>query len=256
MSQFYINTVLLEKNRWETERVPSIKVSEWVDTLISDDLDGIELWENHALKAEEGEVENLKHSSLPVKIYNSYVRFEEGFINERIQAAEMVNKLGAKKVKFNFGNEVTLRHDYIRNLLDWKTMLPLDCQLICECHPGTIMEDPLVVSEVFNDIGMDNLGAIVHPFHPQTDLQSWFDHIGAFIVHAHVSLYEEQSFHLLESKMDFVRDRLKILKDQNYEGSYSIEFTEGTASEFETPSLLYTNALRDFEVLRKELQTS
>ncbi|TLS37216.1 sugar phosphate isomerase/epimerase family protein [Pseudalkalibacillus caeni] len=249
MATFIINTVLLEKNRWEPGRVPTIKVSEWMKDFRRDGFSGVELWENHALKASEEETRQLKNAILPVDVFNSYAGFEDEKEQERKETAEMVRKLGASNVKFNIGADENKRDTYVKNVLEWKEQLPSGCMLLCECHSGTLMEDPQTAAQVFNEWGSNQFGAILHPFHAHTDLDSWFAHLGSTIVHAHVSLYADGAFQLLEEQPELVKERVRKLKKAGFDGTYSMEFTKGTALEREIPMMLYENALKDMDFL-------
>ncbi|KGX90498.1 sugar phosphate isomerase/epimerase family protein [Pontibacillus marinus] len=250
MTSFFMNTVLLEKNRWEEGQNPSIAVSDWLPKLRTDGFDGIELWENHSLKASEPEIQLLKHSSIPVEVYNSYVSFEDGFEQQRAQAANMVNRLRANKIKFNFGKDPERLDEYIQNFQDWKEQLPNQCTFLCECHPGTVMEDPKIAKGVFKRIGSNDIGAMIHPFHKGTDVKSWFKHLGEKVVYAHVSLFDGSRFHLLERYPEFVESRIQVLKENGFNGDFSLEFTEGTALENEKTEQLYHNAIRDISFLK------
>jgi len=250
MTSFLINTVLLEKNRWEEGRNPSVAVSEWLPKIKKDGFHGVELWENHGLKASEPEIQLLKHASVPVEVYNSYVSFDDGDSQKRAKAANMINRLRANKVKFNFGNDSERIEEYIQNFHVWKEQLHNECTFLCECHPGTVMEDPNIAREVFDRIGSHNIGAMIHPFHKSTDLSSWFNYLGEKIIYAHVSLFDGSRFHLLERYPDFVEERIQVLKENGFEGDFSLEFTEGTAEEHETPQQLYQNAIRDLAFLK------
>ncbi|MGP4108128.1 sugar phosphate isomerase/epimerase family protein [Virgibacillus sp. L01] len=248
MTRLLINTVLLEKNRWGPGRTPTILASKWLETFWENDFDGVELWENHALKASNKEVQLLKQSRLPLEVFNSYVRFDDQFEEERKLTAEMINQLGAKKVKFNIGPDQSLQETYIKNVLKWKDMLPAGCKLLCECHHGTVMEDPKKAKEIFDKLNSDQFGLIIHPFH-DVNLELWFSYFGPSIIHAHVSLYKNGDFQLLEKQSELVKERIRILKEVGFKGTYSLEFTEGVRSEGETPQLLYENALRDSKFL-------
>ncbi|WP_027954872.1 sugar phosphate isomerase/epimerase family protein [Halobacillus kuroshimensis] len=254
MSRFLMNTVLFERNRWEAGRNPSLRVSEWMGRMKADGFDGIELWENHALKSSNEEVRALINHSLPVEIYNSYVGFDDDQDKERAEAAAMIDRLHSKQVKFNFGDSEASLDAYIRNLKDWKKQIPEYCELLCECHPGTVMEDPRTAREVLEQLAPMDVRAVIHPFHVQVDLNKWFDHLGGKITHAHVSLFKNHVFHALEEEPHFIQERLQILKDEEYRGSFSMEFTKGVAEADDTKKDIYGNAVKDFSYLRKQLQ--
>lgn len=43
-----IGTILLEPNRWKPGKLPSFRVSQWLDRFADAGFAGVELWENHA----------------------------------------------------------------------------------------------------------------------------------------------------------------------------------------------------------------
>ncbi|MYL51821.1 hypothetical protein GLW08_00565 [Pontibacillus yanchengensis] len=251
MTNVLINTVLLEKNRWREARNPSLEVSEWLSRFHVDGFTGIELWENHVLKASNQEIRRLEQSKLPVQVYNSYVRFDDGYETERLQAAKMIQRLQPQSVKFNLGNNTKEIDTYLKNLEYWASQLPSECQLLCECHPGTIMEDPRMAKDIFTELNNSKYKAIIHPFHKNTDLQAWFDYVGARISHAHVSVFDNGTFFTLEERSPFVRNRFDQLKRNGFKGSYSIEFTSGVATERESIELVYQHAVQDKDFLIK-----
>ncbi|MFQ3544032.1 hypothetical protein Q7A53_08090 [Halobacillus rhizosphaerae] len=255
MNRFLINTVLLERNRWETHRTPSILVSEWLERFKEDGFDGLELWENHVIKAQKEEVQLLKKSPFKVDTYNSYVRFEDGYEEERESSANMIRELQVNKVKFNLGSKPDLEERYLENLQIWKRDLPAGCRLLCECHPGTIMEDPFEVARIYDELGSSQFEAIVHPFNEQQDLKRWFDCLGSTVTHAHVSLYKSQSFHHLADEEEFVKKRAAILRNQKFAGTYSMEFAKGTSCPNENQEVVYNNALQDRHYLQNLLRT-
>lgn len=251
-----INTVLLEKNRWQSGKIPTFKVSEWLDRFQKDGFDGIELWENHVIKAEEKEISLLAESTLPIAMYNSYVLFEDDFEEERRQVVRMIRRLGVKKVKFNLGKDPSFRHEYVENLTDWCKHLPDDCQLICECHRGTIMENPEAAESVLNECGDDRIKVLVHPFLVDArELQKWFDYLGSSIVHAHISFYKGGRFYRLDEASALVQRNVQVMKKAGFTGSISLEFTAGVGEETEERIQLYDNALQDIAFLKKVWQS-
>ncbi|MFZ4453104.1 sugar phosphate isomerase/epimerase family protein [Salibacterium aidingense] len=249
MADIFINTVLLEKNRWEPGRPSSLRISEWMEDFQRHGFRGVEIWENHALQASETEVRQVIESPLPIEIYNSYISLEDEYEKERKAAAAMIHRLGVKRVKFNFGASVSQKEEYMKNLLHFKSLLPQDCELLCECHPGTILEEPAEAEKVFKELALERLGAIIHPFHVETDPGLWLQHLGSAVTHAHISLFDGGTFFQLKKRPEFVKERIRIMKEAGFGGTLSLEFTEGTASVEETPEKLYQHALEDLAFL-------
>ena len=151
----YIGTVCLERNRWGSKE-PSFKVSEWADRFKADGLDGIELWENHYLRADKAEQKALGDGVLPITIFNSYVGFTDEEAEDRRMAAEGIQTLQAPALKYNLGHDNDKTDEYRRNLLAWAELLPSDCRLICECHQGTVLETIKAASEFHAELDPEN----------------------------------------------------------------------------------------------------
>ncbi|WP_028547978.1 TIM barrel protein [Paenibacillus sp. UNC451MF] len=250
----YFGSILLERNRWAAGKEPTYLVSEWIPRLQRDGFDGIELWENHAVLCDGPELERLSASELPMSVYNSYVTFEDGAEEGREQAAKLIKKLGAKAVKFNFGREQSLLDTYIRNWNEWVKLLPEDCRLLCECHPNTVMEEPQAAAAAMK--AMAGCEAIIHPFHSLGSVEDWFKHLGSAITHAHVQYrYEGQTFRRLSTNLNEVTAVLNLMKNSSFNGSFTLEFVEGTG-QGEEREKLYEAALDDLNTLKSWISTN
>lgn len=252
-SKIFIGSILLEKNRW-TSRIPSYKVSEWLERFKKDGFDGIELWENHMLLADESEQKILKESAAPVAVYNTYVDFDHQANSQRIQVAQIICDLKAQGVKYNFGNDLTQLETYIQNLKEWARLLPDSCRILCECHGGTVMEVPSRAAEVFAELKDSRFQAIVHCMADAQMLEEWFKYLGERITHAHVSLRNsEEKCVMLKDNPAYVRQCLDIMKNAGYNGTYTLEFTEGVRAPGENIDGLYQAGLEDLRFLREAL---
>lgn len=138
----YLGTIALEVNRHAAGKRPTIRPSEWADRLLLAGFDGIELWENHVLLGPPEELNALRASALPVRIFNTYVEFTDDQEPARLRVAEWVRRLGATGVKFNFGAVPHQRRQYLANIRRFAAQLPPSTKLLCECHPGTIAQAP------------------------------------------------------------------------------------------------------------------
>jgi hypothetical protein len=118
-SPIYLGTVLLEANRWAKDRTPTYRVSEWLERIAAAGFDGIELWENHATLADCAERSALRGSTVPIRVFNSYVPLDAGGENARRTVAGLVRELNAGAVKFNVSNSPeTLESGRLRAGLD------------------------------------------------------------------------------------------------------------------------------------------
>lgn len=242
----YLGTILLENNRWsKDERRPSFKVSDWIQRIADDGFDGLELWENHALLADEDERERLRNSPCPVKILNSYDTCESETADTRRQIAELAVFLGTEGMKYNTGKDADRHDTYAANLEAWRNMFPENFRFLCECHRGSTMQDPALASRTLDRLGREDHGIILHGFSDdEAQLRERFAHYGDRITHLHCNLSSNGPM-----TEDAICRRLDLLLDLGFNGTYTIEFTEGVRDGLSIEQL-YQNALRDMRLLR------
>lgn len=255
--EIYIGTILLEPNRWKRPKRPSYAVSEWLERFEQSGFDGIELWEYHATLCSPEELAKVEGSRLPIAVYNSYASFDESGKASRDEAVRAVKRLGARGVKFNLGDRWGERETYLRHVTAWARELPRGVRILCECHPGTIMEEPRRAFDLFTRMetleteGLA-LEVIVHPFTSEEGLlREFFRLFGPRITHAHVQMREGERFVSLDENPAFAMERLKLLRDEGFQGSFTLEFTAGTNAPDEEREALYVAALRDLAFLRE-----
>jgi sugar phosphate isomerase/epimerase len=233
-------------------------VSDWIERFRADGFDGIELWENHVVIADASEQERLASAGLPVAVFNTYARFDDTpeAARERETAAQWVERLGARGVKFNVGPDPGLRDAYLFNAADWRFRLPGGTRLLCECHGGTVLETLKAAAAAFAGWNDRRFQAIFHPFASTPgQVQTWLRTLGpGVLTHAHVQMRDaEGPFLRLESRSAFAKEILAALRDEGYAGSFTLEFAEGTRTPDENPEGLYASALRDLRFLRENL---
>jgi sugar phosphate isomerase/epimerase len=246
-------SILLESNRW-TSRVPSYHVSDWIGRFREAGFDGIELWENHALKASDEERCRIRESGFPVAVFNSYVGFGENDMERehRHHAARLIQLFDAPAVKFNMGKKPTELPGELERLQEWAAMLPMNCRLLCECHPGTSLETPKAAVRALAALPAERLAAIVHAPVEPAQLQAWFDALGGRIAHVHLQARgEDKRLLRLDSDEQQMRANVEVLRSNGFAGSFSIEFTEGVRAPVENIDELFRNAVADLHFLRR-----
>ncbi len=270
MNPIFLGSILLEPNRWpdrpETcypylrrltreagtdQGPPRTAVSEWLGRARDDGFDGVELWENHALFASEAELAALANGPLPIAIYSSYFNLEDSGGLRRELALELVRKLGAQGVKYNFGSDKARTAEYVRNLRDWAARLDPSVRLIDECHSGGIFAGPEEAGRMMVNLGEARFVGTVHFKDPYDDGHSfadWVKDLGPRLGHVHVP-------RVVECGGAAVRERLRILKDHGFAGSFTIEFTTGIGWGAPQPDVdtLYRNAVADLNMLKEAL---
>jgi sugar phosphate isomerase/epimerase len=218
----------MERNRW-TDRQPSFLVSEWLDRIAEAGFDGLELWDNHALLADEAELARLKASPAPMAVFNSYAGTTDAEADERAAATRAVHDLGATGMKYNVNRGAERSDEHIRNIVAWRRELPDSFRMLCECHGGTFMNDLPVAAEVFRDFKDEGMEVIIHPFIREADfIERWFDHLGTWITHAHVQMTARSGEGTPEADEAHIRDCVRRLREKGFNGSWTIEFTANT----------------------------
>ena len=255
-SLFNIGTVLLEKNRWAAGQTPSFKVSDWVPAFAKAGFHAIDLWANHALKADKEEIERLKSSQLPISVLNSYVAFDDGCEDAQDMITQMAISLNAQSIKYNVGHSVADKDTYLKNLRAWRERTPRNIRLICECHPGTIIEEPAAARAFFDTAQLENHAIIIHPFNISADrLHEWCFLFPEDIRLSHLQMRaqrdSESEIQTFDSNAKLVREAVQLLTKHGYSGDFTFEFTGGIRSEHESPETLFNNALKDIELFRE-----
>ncbi|MBI1336080.1 MAG: TIM barrel protein [Phycisphaera sp.] len=245
----YIATVCLERNRWGSKQ-PSFKVSDWLDRFKTDGFDGIELWENHYLLADESERQTLAKRAWPVAVYNTYTGFtdDEADTANRSAAAEAIHKLEAHGVKYNIGRDKARLDEYRKNLLEWSRQLPAVTRLLCECHGGTAVEKVEDASAFFNDLDPERFGVIVHLTGDCPEIEKWLTALGDRLAHLHIQ--QRLPEHATPEGQRRLADCVGVLKEHGYTGSAAVEFTRGIGKDEQLENL-YAHALDDLKAYRE-----
>lgn len=247
-AQIYLGSVLLESNRWIKGRTPTIRVSEWSERGAAAGFDGIELWENHYARTDPAERAALQVAQLPVTIFNSYVTMRADGETARRQAAAFVRALRVPAVKFNVGADPGTLESELHAAREWAAGMP-GVRLLCECHPGTALEDAAVAAAALADY--PEIGVIIHPF-SRADLPDWLRHLGPKIRHAHAQVIDaQQQRWRLCDQPTLVRERLAMLREGGFSGSLTIEFTAGVGVAPENSEALFAAACDDLAFLRE-----
>ena len=246
----YLASVLLEPNRWTPGKIPGLRLSPWLDRIAEAGFDGVELWENHALLADDTEKDALIQATLSFPIFNSYVNLRSDGRDAREKVAAMARALGARAIKFNFSHDAAKRGEELSELNQWAQSLS-GIKLLCECHPGTSVEEPEQAAAAL--ASCPEVGIVVHPLNtPQ--LEAWLSLFGKRVCHSHIQwMVTEGRFKPLSQCRELLEERLQILRRHRYQGSYTIEFTGGVAEAPEDPGQLFQTAVHDLACLRETL---
>lgn len=247
-TQLYLGSVLLEPKRWSKERHPSIDLREWTPRMLAAGFDGWDLWEFHDQTPPLGEV----------RVYNSYLLPEEASPEAITDLAERVKRSKATMLKFNVGKAPEAPSRAVPVLLDLAERCP-GVDLLCECHPGTALEDPEVAIPWVSALP-ERFGVILHPLGEDPALLRRY--MGAIpdrvrLMHLQLKNLETGKRALLEERPDVVRARLNELFELGYDGPATLEFTRGVGGGPEdVPERLFENALKDRAFLLKPVNSS
>ena len=245
----YFGSIVLEKNRWTGDKEPSYKVSDWLDRIRDAGFDGVELWENHWHRADAEEKAKLAARKDEITIFNSYCDFAEAGAQPCEAAREACLELACNGIKFNLGYDDERREDYYTNSKKWGELFPDDVRLLCECHPGTVIEAVDKIDEVFDFWDDPAFQAIVHPVGNHGHVAAVVDALGIERVsHAHVATFGQH-----ENVSQALREGLSQLLNLSFAGTLTLEFTVGTRDPDLGIDMLFENACRDLAVIQEVL---
>lgn len=251
LMKIYLATVGLDPNRWGS-REPAFAVSEWMPRLYIDGFDGVELWEYHFARADESEQARLIEHRDMIPLYNTYAGFSSSDEHQRQRqdAADAIGKLETVGVKFNLQREPDRVDEYRENLLAWAQQLPASCRLLCECHPGTVLEHVEDAAAFFKSLDRERFGIIAHLTTEADRLEPWLHAFGDQLCHLHLQRRDDQDDPATRTGQTSMQAMAEILKNNNFTGTATIEFSRGIgkAEQIET---VYGHMLADARALKE-----
>lgn len=256
ISTTYLATVALEPNRWKRgeKRVPTVPMSHFSPRARTAGFAGWELWEDHYHLVSEGEQAALIEGKLPVRVFNTYFipGVDEDSRRAAVNAAITAFGSNLHAVKFNLGKTGTDAKAQIAAALVWANELPAHVRLLCECHPGTVIEEPKEAAKAFRQWPAERFGAIVHPLSKGPEkLQAWFDALPGRIEHLHIQTRQEDTpFVPVQELESTVRTAWEVLRNVGFRGTAAMEFVSGIGQPHEAPASLLEQAISDFQWLR------
>jgi sugar phosphate isomerase/epimerase len=249
-------SVALEPNRWKKDelRVPSLRISEWGERAAEAGFDGWELWERHYFLADASERAALTASALPVVHFNTYLRPGLDSLDDWKRVVEAVTALGpqVRGIKFNLGSGERPVFEQVAAAVDWADYLPENVRMLCECHPGTVLETPDAAREAFRIWPAGRFGAILHPMNRDPGhCDAWFGALEGRIEHLHWQARDAEN---RVCGLADMRDALSVvensLRKHAYTGMHAVEFVRGTGQPGESVDGLFEAAIDDLKVLR------
>lgn len=204
------------------------------------------------MQADAQERRRLKESPVPICIYNSYATMDPGGGQARADDAKACKALECTGVKFNLGSDVTNFDQDIAAAAQWGDQFPPDVRLMCECHPGTIMETPENAQRAFQRWDGARFEAMLHPLLLTTEeIARWFEYLGHRITHAHLQMRNENNiFMALAEDRRRILDTAKRMKSFGFQGTWSIEFVKGTCTKQDRTPALFDASANDLKTLR------
>lgn len=253
-----LGTVAIEPNRWGMVRdggFPVTVVSEWLPAIAAAGFDGLELWERHATFVDEAEVERIAGGPVPVVVFNGYALWDDPDPVARDETARWVHRIGATGVKFNVGNDSDSRDAYVERLRRFDEQVDPGVRLLCECHPGTLAEDPAVATAMFDAVAPSTrLQAIVHLGRtPGAGTAAFLDGLGDRVGHVHLQLPDEGPDTDPGALAADLRTGVELLRSFGFDGSWTIEFSHGRMTERDEAGYILEWATRDLLALREAL---
>lgn len=253
----YLATVLLEPNRWGS-RDPSIDLREWLPRVKAAGFDGIEIWDDHLLKTEPAVAAAIASDEFPT-ILNHYDTGLDASSAAREKLHKLITHIGCRGMKWNGPKGTEGAAECLRNMRPWIEQFPSNFLALCECHPGTVFEN---IPEFAESTANWNTPppVILHLLNMDADdVHYMLTHFPERVAHIHLQMRHEHdnSIMRLDERPDLFQEQIKILKDADFAGSYSIEFTKGcTHADGPDIETLFSHALQDLKFLRGELNKS
>ncbi|MCY3861744.1 MAG: hypothetical protein OXG67_07255 [bacterium] len=264
LGEIYLGTVAIEPNRWglaEPGGHPLTRVSEWLPAISEAGFDGLELWERHARSVPDEELDALLASEMPIRVLSCYTSWDEPDDADRIETAAWIERVGAQGVKFNVGSDPDSVADYTERLQRFEAEVPDGARLLCECHFGTVAEDPVVARDMFDAVAdVDRLGAIVH-VHPGAR-DEWSNPLGALgdrVRHVHVQVAEYPQTTSSGELGEVLRPAAEAISATSPTATWTIEFSYGMwgfgrdNADLDNPAYILQSAQRDLQALRAAL---
>ena len=185
-------------------------------------------------------------------IFNTYALPTRGDRHRWRESISLATTLAAAGIKFNLGADPARAGEHRDVLLETLSSLPERIELLCECHPGTIVERPEEAARFFESPELEAVRFIIHPFLiGPAKLRRWFDALPGRLAHAHSQMRDRDNRMLpLASRPEYVAGQIGILRELGYTGSFSIEFVEGTGTGRDLPSHTFAAAVNDMSTLR------
>ncbi|MCD8482531.1 MAG: hypothetical protein LR015_07635 [Verrucomicrobia bacterium] len=254
ITAWYLGSVLLEKNRWRRNEPPQLTLSQFTHKLLAAGFNELELWEFHYLKAHQEEQRSLCEGPLAFPIFNTYAEFRRGaeYADRLEQVRAAVLALGSKEIKFNVPKEPELLEDALAIASDWIETFPQGIRLLCECHPGTALEEPDVAARVIPSLPQSRFGTIAHVMaSPTAAVRTWFEALGNSLSHIHIQTRDDtKKFCLAADRKEWAQEAIGVLQEFGFKGSITCEFTKGCATPEETPDELLAAAVADRNYLQ------
>jgi hypothetical protein len=251
-AQLLLGTIALEKERWNRASPPHLALAFWLPRIAATGFDGLELWERHFLEIP-GE---LPGATVPVVILNGYTTWGATEADElaRARTLSAVQALHPRAVKFNFGPPSADAQAEIAAIQAWASLLPQPTQLLCECHPRTLAEDPHQAARLLDQLGTVagcEPGAIIHFSSGSLEtLRHWLNHLGPRICHVHLAGRDHSGKLIALRNVKDHPQRFRILQQHPVSLSYTIEFAAGSCHRAETPEITWQAVCGDVLTLR------
>jgi sugar phosphate isomerase/epimerase len=137
-------------------------------------------------------------------------------------------------------------------------MFPPSVRFLCECHPGTIAEQPEQALSLLSRPGLEDVQIICHPFLVGAPkLERWLEAFGPRVAHMHVQLRDdERAVIRLGDKRPHLQAQVELLARFGFRGSWTIEFVHGTGTQNDEPDYLFSQACEDRTLLESLLNSA
>ena len=241
----YLATVGIERLRWAKPKRSSIDLHSYIPRIAEAGFDGIELWEFHATGLAEDELERARavarDAGCPLTILSTYVTTvpTDENVEHRRRLNHTARLLGAEAYKYNIRGPS--REDAVRFVLDWAA--ETDVLFLCECHGGTLMEEPETAAGILLELGPERFPAILHSLAAADDeFERDLALKGNMLRHVHVQRAGEER--------ELIAARTKRLGEMGLALTWSIEFSAAVSDNADNETC-FAAAVEDMKFLRE-----
>ena len=259
----YLSTLLLEKNRWNGKG-PTLLVSDWMDYIAEAGFVGVEIWFNHLQLSSRSEWELILEKSRELDLTIASLHFtlpgENSLKSKKIKDVlfEAYDYFEPDSLKFSVDPLTKLSElpNALNTMRTWANDLSKNMNLLCELdaslHPRS-SEALDKITKLLKPLGMR---LVLRPFLLSLEEVKQISANGlSGIGQIGVQSQNKNQWALLEENKINALQTIALIKENDFNGSWCLEFTQGVGKAKEDIDELFDNAEKDFNFISNALST-